>query len=122
MHESLSRLESLCVCFDGVCIGSSGEYAELRTPRWHARMAEAMRVCCDGEGRPRVWLHMLRGLALAGGPYPFASLDSTLIARNHGGNNTRGESRKDVVSMVERVDGVQCPPRWAAIAEQLEIA
>lgn len=29
------------------------------------------------------WLHMLRGMQLSGGAYPFASVDSTDIAQNH---------------------------------------
>ncbi len=98
----------------------SAHFRTIGSPAWTARMAEAMGVVCDGEGRPGVWLHMLRGLALCGGPYPFASADSTNIARNHGGTNS-GRVRMDVVAMADRIDGVQCPARWLAPCRQLEL-
>lgn len=121
MHESLDRLDRLVASWPLVCIGSSGEYAALRSPHWHRRMAAAMEAACDDTGRPRAALHMLRGLALCGSEYPFASADSTNIARNHAGNNTRGAAPKDVRRMVDEIDARQCPPRWRASAVQLPL-
>jgi hypothetical protein len=60
MHESLDRLERLVNSYSRVAIGSSGEYADVGTPRWWNRMAEAMPVACDQHGSPRVKLHGLR--------------------------------------------------------------
>jgi hypothetical protein len=63
------------------------------------------------------WVHMLRGMQCAGRRWPFASVDSTDIARNHflPQNTPR--------SMADRWDCVQCPARWRAAAErQLEFA
>lgn len=121
MHESLDRLERLCYRWPLVCFGSSGDYATLATPRWHRRMAEAMAVACDDKGRPRCALHMLRGLAFAGGPYPFASADSSNIARNHAGDNN-GRRRVDPRRVADEFDGRQCPTRWTPVPEQMEMA
>jgi hypothetical protein len=122
MHESIERLVLLAEVYPRVCIGSSAQYAEVATPSWHARMTEAMDALC-GDGPPPCWLHMLRGMKLSGGPYPFASVDSTGIARNHGGNNTRATPPKDVVRMADDFDAVQCPARWrVSTHEQLALS
>jgi hypothetical protein len=111
MHEDIDRLVRLAETWPRVCLGSSGEFATVGDPRWHARMRDAMDALC-GDGPAPAWLHMLRGLRLCGGPYPFASADSTNIAQNHNGNNTRRTPKKDVVEMATRMDALQCPARW----------
>lgn len=85
MHESLSRLNILGDFWPRVALGSSGQYAEIGTDRWWGRMAEAMDVVCDDDGRPKTKLHGLRMLD----PrilerVPLASADSTNVARNMG--------------------------------------
>jgi hypothetical protein len=57
---------------------------------------------------------MLRGMALAGSEYPFASVDSTDIARNH--NRPRNSAR----GMADYWDSRQNPARWVH-HEQLEL-
>lgn len=112
MHESLDRLVRLCTAWDKVCIGSSGQYATVGTPQWHRRMEAVFnRVCGNG---PAPWLHMLRGMALCEGPYPFASVDSTDVARNH------NRPQHTVTKLAERWDSRQCPPRWE-FREQLSL-
>jgi hypothetical protein len=103
MHEPLDRLRRLCAGYEKVCIGSSGQYASLGTPQWHRRMEAAMNVACHHE---TPWLHMLRGMSMSGAQYPFASVDSTDIARNH------NRPQNTVVAMARRWDGKQCPARW----------
>jgi hypothetical protein len=110
MHESLRRLEHLCAEWPRVSLGSSGAYAAVGDARWHNRMAEAMNAVC-GDGPAPVWFHMLRGAALAGSEYPFASVDSTNVARNHAGTNG-GRPRKSAGRMAAEIDGFQCPARW----------
>lgn len=84
MHESLNRLESLFI-YPRVAIGSSGEYATVGTQIWWKRMAEAMRVICDDEGKPRTKLHGLRMLnPTVFSHLPLSSADSTNVARNIG--------------------------------------
>jgi len=110
-HEPIERFRRLCGSYARVCIGSSGQYAVVGDDRWHRRMEQAMNTVC-GDGPSPTWLHMLRGLALAGSDYPFASADSTLIAQNHAGNNTRATPPKDVRLMADRIDALQCAARW----------
>lgn len=83
LHEPIERLLELCDAFPRVCFGSSGQYATLQTPAWWARMREAWDALLPAGGRPECQLHMLRGMALSNGPFPFASVDSTDVARNH---------------------------------------
>lgn len=85
LHESFGRLERLTQEWPRVCFGSSGEFAQIGTPRWWRRMNEAMRVICDDAGQPPCKIHGLRMLD----PdvftrFPFASADSTNIGRNIG--------------------------------------
>lgn len=50
---------------------------------------------------------MLRGMAVAGSKvFPFASLDSSNIARNH--NRTQNNAEE----MAQRLDSMQCALRW----------
>lgn len=107
MHESIDRLKYLCQSHERVCLGSSGEYSKPGSASWTRRMEEAMNAVC-GNGPAPTWLHMLRGLGLCGGPYPFASADSTNVARNH----VRNRKTEDIKSMTDRIDATQCPARW----------
>jgi hypothetical protein len=105
LHESLERLRRLAHGYDRLCLGSSGRYRTIGSPDWHRRISEAFDVIADPDGRVP-WVHMLRGMSQAGGPYPFGSVDSTDIARNHNRReNTAGR-------MAERHDARQCPARW----------
>jgi hypothetical protein len=110
MHEPLDRLRRLCHGYERVCLGSSGMYAVVGSDSWHRRMEAAMNAIC-GSGIPPTWLHMLRGMNLAGSHYPFASVDSTNVARNHAGNNG-GRPRQDAARMAAAIDARQCPARW----------
>lgn len=114
MSESIDRFKRLCHAYDRVCIGSSGQYATVGDDRWHRRMEHAMNAVCRN-GTPPTWLHMLRGLDLAGSHYPFASADSTNVAQNHARN---GGPRK----MVQEIDGRQCAARWHHVPELRELA
>lgn len=115
LHEDFRRLETLVRRFDRVCFGSSGDFSVIGTPRWNERMNETFNRICKGTGRPPVWIHMLRGMSLSESVYPFASVDSTDIARNH---HVRGDARK----MADRWDAQQCPARWEQIALQQDLS
>lgn len=85
LHESLGRLDRLVSQWPRICLGSSGDYAQVGTPQWWTRMAEAMDVICDRAGRPASKLHGLRMLDPAiFTRLPLASADSTNIAQNVG--------------------------------------
>ena len=84
VNESFERLKRLMRAFDYIAIGSAGEYVQLGTHKWHARMNEAMKVLCDEDGYPKVKIHMLRCLdPKIFTRYPFHSGDSTSLAQNH---------------------------------------
>jgi hypothetical protein len=91
--------------FGRVCFGSSGQYATSGSPAWHGRTSDAFDRLLDEFGRVP-WVHMLRGMSLAGSDYPFASLDSTDVAQNH--NRPWNTARL----MADRWDALQCPARW----------
>lgn len=85
MHEQVERLARLVRDYPRVCLGSSGQYRQRGTTLWWQRMDEAMRVACGSDGRPLAKLH---GLGMLDPDIftrlPFASADSTNIARNVG--------------------------------------
>lgn len=84
-HESMDRLSRLVGSYSRVALGSSGEFAEIGTPRWWTRMAEIMELCCDTDGLPLIKLHGLRMLDTGiFSRVPLASADSTNVARNIG--------------------------------------
>ncbi len=105
LHESLERLRRLAAGYDKVCFGSSGTYREVGTDHWHRRIFEAFDTVANERGTVP-WIHMLRGMKMSGDIYPFGSVDSTDIARNH--NQPHMNAKK----MAERWDSIQCPARW----------
>jgi hypothetical protein len=119
LHESLERLERLVAEFPRVCLGSSGEFATIGAPRWWTRMAEAMDVACDRDGRPLCKLHGVRMLnPQIFGRFPFASGDSTNIGRNVGidtkwrGPYTPASKETRAQVMRERIESQQSPIFW----------
>lgn len=114
MHESIERLRRLTDEWPRVCIGSSAQYAELLTPQWCRRMDAAWNAIMVGR-RHVPWVHMLRGMQLVRCEWPFASVDSTDIARNH----NRAHNSAGV--MAKRWDAAQCPPTWRGRAQQVDL-
>lgn len=86
LHEGLARLKWLCRgWWPRVALGSSGDYATVGDQKWWDRIAQAMRVICDGAGQPGIKLHGLRMLdPVIYSHLPFASADSCNVARNVG--------------------------------------
>ncbi len=109
LHEPLERLRRLAAGYERVCFGSSGAFAQLGTDQWHRRISEAFDKIADERGRVP-WVHMLRGMNQAGGPYPFGSVDSANAARNHAGSWR--QLPKPITLIVADADSVQCPGRW----------
>ncbi len=109
LHEPLVRLERLVEEWPfRVCFGSSGAYRVPGTPQWHRRVSEAFNVIADDEGRVPP-IHMLRGMQFAGSHYPFASVDSTDVGRNHSRPGNKA------ARMVAEWDAMQCPARWSRV-------
>lgn len=127
LHESIERLERLSGQWQRVCLGSSGEYAQIGTLPWWSRMAEAMDVLCDRSGRPRCKLHGLRMLNPAiFTQFPFSSADSTNIAQNIGIDSawrgTYTPPNKEVRAQVmrERIESHQARSIWDRTAYQVQ--
>lgn len=87
-----------------ICFGSSGAYWQVGSDQWCRRADEAFNALERRGLRP--WVHMLRGLAMCGDRWPFASADSVNVARNF------KDSNADPERMARRIDAVQCPTRW----------
>lgn len=113
LHESLDRLRALCFEFERVCFGSSGAYRVVGSDAWHRRIAEAFDAIAEPSGRVP-WVHMLRGMSMARF-YPFGSVDSTDVARNH--NRPQNTPRQ----LAERWDAMQGPARWLNPGVQMEV-
>lgn len=119
LHESFDRLERLADRFPRVCLGSSGDYAQIGTERWWRRMHHAMRVICDDDGHPRVKLHGLRMLnPQVFSRFPFASADSTNIGQNIGidtawrGTYAPPTKESRVQLMRHRIESLNAPERY----------
>ncbi len=115
MDEPIARLLRLIDAgWSRVCMGSTAEYAMPLSPAWEARMDEAWAAISQTFGRTPP-IHMLRGMATCGRRWPFASVDSTDIARNH------HLPHQTPRAMADRWDGLQCPPRYVPAAIQTEL-
>jgi hypothetical protein len=115
MDEPIHRLLRICDEWPRVCVGSTAEYAIVLSDAWCRRMDEAFNELASRHKR-MPWLHMLRGMQLSGKQYPFASVDSTDLARNH--HLPHQTPRK----MADRWDGAQCPARWEIRPQQMELS
>lgn len=114
MDEPIDRLLRLIDDWFRVCIGSTDEFAVVLSAAWERRMDEAWnRVAQARRFLPNI--HMLRGMQLSGHRWPFASVDSTDIGRNH--NRPQNTPR----SMAERWDAVQCPSAWVTRPQQEDL-
>lgn len=122
VHESLERLLRIGEQFGRVALGSSGQYAQVGTPLWQARMIEVMDVICV-KGRPVFRLHGLRMLnPKVFTRFPFASADSTNIARNIGidkhwrrGNYLPPTKAARGIVMALRIENQQSAETWVPL-------
>ena len=112
MHEPIERMLRLLDEWPRVCFGSSAQYATVGNDQWRARIDLAF-MEINKRHRRTPWIHMLRGMQCVKWGYPFASVDSADIGRNHSKNplGARG--------MADRWDAMQCPPRWTELEELL---
>ena len=117
MHESLHRLDRLCQ-WPRLALGSSGDYATVGNDKWWRRMAEAMRVICHADGRPRCKLHGLRMLDPAiFTQLPLASADSTNAVRNSSSYSRFGmyvppNASTRMAIIAERIEAHQSAALW----------
>jgi hypothetical protein len=114
MDEPIKRLVELCDAWPKVCIGSTSVYAEVLSDPWKDRMDGAFDEIAKRH-HMFPWIHMLRGMNCCGERWPFASVDSTDIGRNH--NRPQNTPRK----MADRWDAIQCPSTWRIAPKQMEL-
>lgn len=113
LHEPLDRLAALADAWPRICFGSSGDYRDPGSDRWRARIDAAWNLLVRRGASP--WTHMLRAMDQASaGPWPFASADSTNLARNHA-------AAPDPERMAARIDTRNPPTVWASRHEQMEM-
>ena len=98
-----------------ICFGSSGRYWQVGSIDWCRRADESFNALA--KRGPLPWVHMLRGLSLCGDQWPFASGDSTNVARNF--KNVGSET--DPERMARRIDAVQCPIKWTLQPQQKDM-
>ena len=125
LHESLTRLERLASRWPRVCLGSSGEFAQIGTGAWWQRMNQAMRVVCNDDGQPVCRLHGLRMLdPRIFSRFPFASADSTNIGRNVGLDSAWRQSyapptkESRAALMRARIESVNAPSAYDFMPDQ----
>jgi hypothetical protein len=113
LAEPLDVLLGLAQDFGRVCFGSSGAYWQVGSDAWSRRTDEAFNELA--RRGPLPWVHMLRGMAVAGKRWPFASVDSVNVARNFKDTDSCPEA------MARVIDAVQCPIRWKTQPQQMDL-
>lgn len=129
LHEGITRLVALARTWPRVCLGSSGQYAEIGTDAWWHRMADAFDAITDADGYPVCKVHGLRMLApVVVEAFPFASADSTNIGQNIGldgkWNGAYSPANKATRALVMRgrIEAFNAPQRWNRQAAQRPLA
>lgn len=110
---SLDWLLELVDSWPRICLGSSGQYWEVGSPSWQRRMDEAFNALARRR-QHLPWIHGMRMLSQADGPWPLASADSTNVARNYKRNHEHPDA------MAGRIDSMQPAKRWAG-SRQMEL-
>lgn len=113
MAEPIKVLLDFAQGFGRVCFGSSGAYWQVGSDPWARRADEAFNELARRNSLP--WVHMLRGMAVTGKRWPFASVDSVNVARNFKDSNSCPEA------MARVIDAVQCPVKWTQTAQQMDL-
>lgn len=113
MAEPISVLLGFAQDFPRVCFGSSGAYWQVGSEAWCRRADEAFNELA--RRGPLPWVHMLRGMSVAGKRWPFASVDSANVARNWSSSGQCPEA------MARTIDAVQCPVKWTPTYQQLDL-
>jgi hypothetical protein len=113
MAEPIGVLLEFAQDFGRVCFGSSGAFWQVGSDAWCRRADEAFNELA--RRGPLPWVHMLRGMAVGGKRWPFASVDSVNVARNFKDSDSCPEA------MARVIDAVQCPIRWTPTFQQLDL-
>jgi len=115
MGLSIDWLLKLADNFPRFCFGSTGSYWQIGSDIWARRADEAWNALVKHGHKS--WVHMMRGLSLAGDRWPFASADSTNVARNFKNKDAHVCPER----MARRIDAVQCPIKWTVKETQKDL-
>ncbi len=112
----VSRLLRLLDEWPRVCIGWAHD------PRTHPISGDAFERSMDATWNEIAKrhartpdIHMFRGMQLVRCRWPFASVDSTDVGRNH------NRPQNTALGMAARWDAAQCPARWEVRPLQMEL-
>ena len=115
MNLSLDWLLEIADTYPRFCFGSSGKYWQVGSDVWANRCDEAWNELTKKGFRP--WVHMMRGLSLCGDVWPFASADSTNVARNFKNIGQQVCPER----MARRIDSIQCWKKWSIKQTQMSL-
>lgn len=87
--EPIARAVSLTQTFPLIAVGACGPHRAVNKPPFFDRMIDLF------DALPTQRFHLLRGLQMAGGPFPFVSADSTDLGQNHSRNAERLTAARD---------------------------
>lgn len=113
MGLEIDWLLELADAFPRLCFGSTKQYWQVGSDAWARRADEAFNAL-DRRGL-KPWVHMLRGMAVTGKRWPFASVDSVNVARNFKDTDSCPEA------MARVIDAVQCPVTWKTRPQQMDL-
>lgn len=114
IHLPLDYLDFLTDNYPKICFGSSGEFWKIGSDLWISRIDKLFNHLSK-KHRYLPHIHMMRGLSLSGTMYPFASADSTNVARNFKDKNKCPEL------MARKIDSMQNPTSWKIIETQTKM-
>ena len=97
-----------------VALGSSGQYWQVGSPAWAARMDEAFNALSRAHAR-LPWTHGMRMLAQGTEQWPLSSADSTNVALHH------AEQTQCAGCMAKRINKCNPPSAWKPRALQVEL-
>mgnify|MGYP003655416597 FL=1 len=115
MNLPLDWLLEIADNYPRFCFGSSGQYWQVGSDAWCRRCDEAWNELTRRNYRP--WVHMMRGLSLCGDVWPFASADSTNVARNF--KNIGHQVCPERMS--RRIESIQSWKKWSIKETQLSL-
>lgn len=107
----LDYLFELCDTWGRVCLGSSGEYWQVGSPKWSAKMDETFNALSKRSVR-LPWTHGLRMLGMGHERWPLSSADSTNVALNH------GYQAQCAGCMAKRINAANPSTKWKKIPTQ----
>ena len=109
---SLDYLLELVDEWGKVCLGSAGQYWQVGSPSWSARMDEVFNLLARQHAR-LPWTHGLRMLGQGLADWPLSSADSTNVAVNHKSKSVC------VHCMAKRIDAENPPTTWKQTPQQV---